>query len=239
MKTSNKILTLAVSIFVLSYMANLMVILYNAKAEITKPYTLSGKTETINKYLGDNNSISLEGNLNVIIKKDTVNRAEIIGDKNLLSLLNISEEYNEFNVYSTNANYRNASKDIIKIILHLKSFAYLMGYDKVSFKTDTIINTDNFNINLWVYSTARLQLNTKLFSCTSGYHSSCNVSGKADDAVLRISKESSLEAKGLSIDNCNANLNSYAKAELNVTGSISEKISKNSSLNVTGNPKVN
>ena len=88
MKTSNKILILTISIFVLSYLGNMLYILNDIKAEITKPYMLSGKIDTFNKNTGNNKNISFEGNLIVILKKDTVNKAEITADKNQIQLLN-------------------------------------------------------------------------------------------------------------------------------------------------------
>ena len=108
MKTSNKIIILAISIFILSYLANMLYVIYSVKAEITKPYILSGKIITLNKDMGNYNSISLEGNLNVIIKKDSVNKAEIIADKNQIQLLEFNNKENTFSISTNNATYRNS-----------------------------------------------------------------------------------------------------------------------------------
>jgi len=237
MKTSNKILILTISIFVLSYLGNILYILNDLKAEITKPYTLSGNIDTFNKNIGDNKNISLEGNLIVILKKDTVNKAEIIADKNQIQLLNFKDKGNTFTISTNNATYRNSTKDRIKIILHLKSIESISGTDKVSITSDSIINGDDFNLNLVENSSADIKLNTKSFNCNMISNSSCKISGKADDASINIMKNSTLSAKDFYIEDCSINAMKNSTADLNVKGSISKVVSNNSKINIVGKPK--
>jgi len=237
MKTSNKILILTLSIFVLSYLGNMLYILNDIKAEITKPYTLSGNIITLDKNINENDNISLEGNLNVTLIKDTINKAEIIADKNQIQLLNFKDKGNTFTISTNNATYRNSTKDRIKIILHLKNIESISGTDKVSITSDSIINGDDFNLNLVENSSADIKLNTKSFNCNMISNSSCKIAGKTDDASINIMKNSSLSAKEFCIKDCSINEMKNSTADLNITGTISKNISNNSKINIVGKPK--
>ena len=237
MKTSNKILILALSIFVLSYLGNILFMIYSVKAEITKPYTLNGNIITFDKNIEENDGISLEGNLNVILKKDTINKAEIIADKNLIQLLEFYNKGNTFTISTNNATYRNSNKDRIKIILHLKSFANISCIDKVSITCDSIINEDDFNLSLLEYSSADIKLNTKSFNCNLVSNSTCKIAGKTDEASINIMRNSALSAKEFCIEDCSINEMKNSTADLNVKGSISKVVSNNSKINIVGKPK--
>jgi len=237
MKTSNKIIILALSIFVLSYLANMLYVIYGVKAEITKPYTLSGNIITLNKPISENTGISLEGNLNVFLKKDTVNKAEIIADKNLIQLLEFNNKGNTYTISTNNATYRNSNKDRIKIILHLKSFSNISCMDKVSITCDSIINSEDLNLSLIENSSADIKLNTKSFNCNLVSNSTCKIAGKTDDASINVMKNSSLSAKEFCIENCSLNAMRNSTADINVKGELSKNISSNSNVNVVGKPK--
>ena len=237
MKTSNKILILAISIFVISYLGDMLYALYSVKTEITKPYTLNGNIITFNKNIDENCGISLEGNLNVILKKDTINKAEIIADKNLIQLLEFYNKGNTFTISTNNATYRNSNKDRIKIILHLKSFANISCIDKVSITCDSIINEDDFNLSLLEYSSADIKLNTKSFNCNLVSNSTCKIAGKTDEASINIMRNSALSAKEFCIENCSIIAMRNSTADINVKGNISKVVSSNSNINIVGKPK--
>ncbi|HNW97388.1 MAG TPA: DUF2807 domain-containing protein [Bacteroidales bacterium] len=237
MKTSNKILILITAVFVLSYFTNNLFMLYSVKAEITKPYVLSGNKIKFNKLIGESDCINLEGNLNVILKNDTINKLEIEADKNQVPLLEISNWAKKCYIYTNNANYRNSKENIINIILHLKRFDMICGADNVIFKTDSIINSEDFDLVLSGNSKADIKLNTKTFSCNLVSNSSCKISGKASDAHIYLMKNSLLSAKEFCIGDCNIYMMKNSIADLNVKGRISQTISSNSKLNIIGGTK--
>lgn|GEM_PF-2460777 len=237
MKTSNKILVLAVAVFTINFFYNNFSFSSKLRNERREKIDLSGEMLTRKISYSEVTGVQFKGKFDVILIPDSSNMIEIKADKNILPLIHVDNWYGILDIILNN-DAVNRGVNRVKIVFHFKKLSSILSEDS-KIICDSIINRVNqFDIDCRnSYIVLNLKVNT--LNVKAEQNSKCLLAGKAGYAMMVLDGHADLDANNLLLNKGDLVETNNSTASLKANDKVRKTVSGNSTVTLTGNKSIN
>jgi hypothetical protein len=194
----------------------------------------SGRQVSEKRNIDNFENIDLRGVIKLEIIQDGTTSLEITADDNILPELKTSVSGNTLEI-GLEGSYCNVGN--ISIVLHTKRLNGIDASGTSEIVSNTIINSDEFKLNLSGASKVTLKLNTGNLSTESSGSSSINLIGQARKHDIDMSGATKLSALDFVVNDYNIESSGSSNCQINVMSTLNANTSGASEIIYKGSPK--
>lgn len=232
MKTSNKLLLG----FLIVILIGITTVISIARLRVdSNTIKANGKAKTHIEFIKNFDKINIKGKFKVHLMQGDSTQLEIRTSENLIPLVVSTVEKGELEIYLKN---RISDKDRIELFLTAAVINSLEVSEGAQLNSEGLINGDSLNLKGIAGSEVTLSLNYKSLDAESHAGSSLNLSGKSIKAKIISTSGALIKASNLIIEECHAEANSGAVAEINVAKNLEVKANSGGLVSYSGNPNI-
>jgi len=180
-------------------------------------------------------SIDISGNIELIVKQDSVQKVEVSTAKEYLPKVITKVEAGVLRIYADGVFFNSK----IKVFISADSLKSLVASGACRIKTESTLVLPELSLSLQGAGQADLDVKVAgLFTIDLSGASKANLNGSSQILKLEASGASKLEAEDLIAQQANISISGASKANIYSTESIDVEASGASHVNCKGNPKI-